>query len=161
MRKDRDKEKESKRKQDRETVTNTDQTRQRHRDSLSLLLSLQLWSGFIFQLWSGFIFPELEHLQKNVFTASFPKRNVRNLAVFLRSQEENTFCSNLSSRLGKDQLSMHFTRLLDDLKSSKNYCLRKLFSVSRKYRSIFGLKNQSCDRRTVTVGSENRLMPCA
>jgi len=42
-------------------------------------------------LWSGFIFPELEHLWKNFFTASFPKRSVRNLTVFLRFQEENTF----------------------------------------------------------------------
>jgi len=38
--------------------------------------------------------------------------------------------SNVSSRVGKDQLSIHLTRLLGDLKSSKNYCPRKLFSGS-------------------------------
>ena len=34
--------------------------------------------------------------------------------------------SNVSSRLGKDQLSIHFTSLLDYLKSSKHYCPRNL-----------------------------------
>ena len=37
--------------------------------------------------------------------------------------------SNVSSRVGKDQRSIHFTSLLDDLKSSKN-CPRNLFSGS-------------------------------
>jgi len=41
------------------------------------LLPVQLCSHQC--LWSGFIFPELEHLYKNVFMSSFPKRSVRNL----------------------------------------------------------------------------------
>ena len=49
---------------------------------------------------------------------------------------------------------MHIKTLLDYLKSSKNYCPRKLFSGSnsspekslQKNRSIFCLKNRSCDR---------------
>ena len=56
------------------------------------------------QLWSGFIFPELEHLQKNVFTASFPKRSLRNLGVFLRLnrfQEENTVLAVISLPIGQ------------------------------------------------------------
>jgi len=32
--------------------------------------------------------------------------------------------------VGKDQLSIHFTSLLDDLKSSKHYCPGNLFSGS-------------------------------
>jgi len=56
--------------------------------------------------------------------------------------------------VGNQQLSIHIKTLLDDLKSSKNYCPRKLFSGSnsspekslQKNRSIFGLKNRSCDR---------------
>jgi len=35
--------------------------------------------------------------------------------------------------VGKDQLSIHFTRLLDDLKSSKHYCPRNLFSGSNSF----------------------------
>ena len=57
--------------------------------------------------------------------------------------------------MGNDELSINVTRLLEYLKSSDNYCPRKLFSGSnsspekslQKNRSIFGLKNQSCDRR--------------
>ena len=57
--------------------------------------------------------------------------------------------------MGNQQLSIHIKTLLDDLKSSKNYCPRKLFSGSnsspgkslQKNRSIFCLKNWSCDRR--------------
>jgi len=37
--------------------------------------------------------------------------------VFLRFQEENTFWQKILSRVGNDQLSIHFTRLLDYLKS--------------------------------------------
>jgi len=81
-------------------------------------------------LWSGFIFPELEYLYKNVFTASFPKRSVRNLGCSFVSKKRTRFDSNVSSRVGKDQLSIHFTRLLDDLKSSKHYRPRNLFSGS-------------------------------
>jgi len=62
--------------------------------------------------------------------------------------------------VGNQQLSIHITRLLDDLKSSKNYCPRKLFSGSnfspekslQKNRSIFCLENQSCDRRQEPTG---------
>ena len=57
--------------------------------------------------------------------------------------------------MGNQQLSIHIKTLLDYLKSSKNYCPRKLFSGSnsspekslQKNRSIFGLENRSCDRR--------------
>jgi len=77
-------------------------------------------------LWSGFIFPELEHLYKNVFTASFPKRSVRNVGCSFVSKKRTRSGSNVSSRLGKDQLSIHFTSLLDYLKSSKHYCPRNL-----------------------------------
>ena len=38
-------------------------------------------------LWSGFIFPELEHLYKNVFAASFPKRSVRNVGCSFVSKK--------------------------------------------------------------------------
>jgi len=81
-------------------------------------------------LWSGFIFPELEHLYKNVFTASFPKRSVRNLGCSFVSKKRTRSGSNVSSRVGKDQLSIHFTSLLDYLKSSKHYCPRTVFSGS-------------------------------
>jgi len=84
------------------------------------LLPVQLCSHQC--LWSGFIFPELEHLYKNVFTASFPKRSVGNLGCSFVSKKRTRSGSNVSSQVGKDQLSIHFTRLLDDLKSSKNYC---------------------------------------
>jgi len=55
--------------------------------------------------------------------------------------------------VGNQHLSIHIKTLLDDLKSSKNYCPRKLFSGSnsspakslQKNRSILGLKNWSCD----------------
>ena len=78
-------------------------------------------------LWSVFIFPELEHLYKN------------ELEHLYKSQ----------------QLSIHIKTFLDDLKSSKDYCPRNLFSGSnsspekslQKNRSIFCLENQSCDRR--------------
>jgi len=57
--------------------------------------------------------------------------------------------------VGNQQLSIHIKRLLDYLKSSKNFCPRKLFSGSnsspekslQKNRSIFCQKNRSCDRR--------------
>jgi len=55
--------------------------------------------------------------------------------------------SNVSSRLGNDQLSIHFTRLLDDLKSSKNYCPRKLFSGSNsspKKSSTLNISPSTC-----------------
>jgi len=81
-------------------------------------------------LWSGFIFPELENLYKNVFTASFPKRSVRNVGCYFVSKKRTRSGSNVSSRLGKDQLSIHFTTLLDYLKSSKHYCPRTVFSGS-------------------------------
>ena len=73
----------------------------------------------------------------------------------------------ISLRLGNQQLSIHIKTLLDDLKSSKNYCPRKLFSGSnsssekslQKNRSIFCLKNWSCDRRkTTTMLTTNGLM---
>jgi len=55
----------------------------------------------------------------------------------------------------KDQLSIHFTRLLDYLKSSDIFCPRKLFwakiplpkKALQKMSLDFGLKNQSCYRR--------------
>ena len=75
-------------------------------------------------------FPELEHLYKNVFTASFPKRSVRNVGCSFVSKKRTRSGSNVSSRVGKDQRSIHFTSLLDDLKSSKDYCPRNLFSGS-------------------------------
>jgi len=61
----------------------------------------------------------------------------------------------ISLRLGSQQLSIHIKTLLDDLKSSKDYCPRDLFSGSnfspekslQKNRSIFRLENQSCDWR--------------
>ena len=103
----------------------------------SFFLERNFWSSILLVqlcshqcLWSGFIFPELEHLYKNVFTASFPKRSVRNLRCSFVSKKRTRSGSNVSSRVGKDQLSIHFTRLLDDLKSRKNYCPRKLFSGS-------------------------------
>ena len=51
--------------------------------------------------WSGFIFPELEHLYKNVFTASFPKRSVRNVGCSFVSKKRTRSGSNVSSRVGK------------------------------------------------------------
>ena len=42
-------------------------------------------------LWSGFIYPRIGTFVEKRFHASFPKRSVRNLGVFLRFQEENTF----------------------------------------------------------------------
>jgi len=59
--------------------------------------------------------------------------------------------------LGSQQLSIHIKTLLDDLKSSKDYCPRNLSSDSnsspekslQKNLSIFCLENQSCDRRYV------------
>ena len=62
--------------------------------------------------------------------------------------------------MGIQQLSIHIKTLLDDLKSSKNYCPRNLFSGSnsspekslQKNRSIFCLKNWSCDRRKMGLG---------
>jgi len=53
---------------------------------------------------SGFIFPELEHLYKNIFTASFPKRSVRNVGCSFVSKKRTRPGSNASSRVGKDQL---------------------------------------------------------
>ena len=75
------------------------------------------------------LFPSMsvEHLYKNVFTASFPKRSVRNLGCSFVSKKRTRSGSNVSSRLGKDQLSIHFTSLLDYLKSSKHYCPRTDF----------------------------------
>jgi len=63
--------------------------------------------------------------------------------------------------VGNQQLSIHIKTLLDDLKSSKDYCPRNLFSGSnsspekslQKIRSIFGLENQSCDRRKPIFGN--------
>ena len=66
-------------------------------------------------LGSGFIFPELELLYKNVFTASFPKRSVQNVRCSFVSKKRTRSGSNVSSRLGKDQLLIHFTSLLDYL----------------------------------------------
>ena len=51
--------------------------------------------------------------------------------------------------------SIHIKTLLDDLNFFKDYCPRNLFSGRnsspekslQKNRSIFGLENQSCDRR--------------
>ena len=80
--------------------------------------------------WSGFIFPELEHLYKDVFTASFPKRSVRNLGCSFVSKKRTRSGSNVSSRVGKDQLSIYFTSLLDYLKSREHYCPRTAFSGS-------------------------------
>jgi len=65
--------------------------------------------------------------------------------VFLRFQEENTFWQKIPSRVGNDQLSIHFTRLLDYLKSSDIFCPRKLFwakiplpkNLSRKIARFF------------------------
>jgi len=42
-------------------------------------------------VYCGFIYPTIRTFVKNFFTPSFPKRSVRNLGVFLRFQEENTF----------------------------------------------------------------------
>jgi len=75
--------------------------------------------------------------------------------VFLRFQEENTFWQQIPSRVGNQQLSIHITRLLDYLKSSDIFGPRKLFlgknsspeKSLQKNRSIFGLKNPSCDWR--------------
>ena len=52
-------------------------------------------------LWSGFIFPELEHLYKNVFTASFPKRSVRNVGCSFVSKKRTRSGSNVSSRVAR------------------------------------------------------------
>ena len=71
----------------------------------AVLLTVQLCSHQC--LWSGFIFPELEHLYKNVFTASFPKRSVRNLGCSFVSKKRTRSGSNVSSRVGKD----HPTRI--------------------------------------------------
>jgi len=57
--------------------------------------------------------------------------------------------------LGSQQLSIHIKTLLDDLNFFKDYCPRNLFSGSnfspekslQKNLSIFGLENQSWDRR--------------
>jgi len=99
---------------------------QRKKYKLALLLSGQksrafFWRAFFWRaffwssitalelcshqcLWSGFIFPELEHLYKNVFTASFPKRSLRNLGCSFVSKKRTRSGSNVSSRVGKDQL---------------------------------------------------------
>ena len=95
-------------------------------------------------LWSGFIFPELEHLYKNVFTASFPKRNVRNVGCSFVSKKRTRSGSNVSSRVGKDQLSIHFTSLLDDLKSSKDYCPRTVQDYCP--RNLFSGSNSSPEK---------------
>jgi len=69
--------------------------------------------------------------------------------------------------LGSQQLSIHIKTLLDDLKSSKDYCPRNLFSGSKsspekslqKNHSIFCLENQSCDRRdTLQKPFQNRFV---
>jgi hypothetical protein len=57
-----------------------------------------------------------------------------------RAHIQTRFC------LGNQQLSIHITRLHDYLKSSKNYCPRKLFSGSN-FSPEKSLENQSCDRR--------------
>jgi len=62
---------------------------------------------------------------------------------------------NRSSRFSNDQLSIHFTRLLDYLKSSDIFGPRKLFwakiplpkKALQKMSLDFCLKNQSCYRR--------------
>ena len=103
----------------------------------SFFLERNFWSSITARelcshqcLWSGFIF-ELEHLYKNIFTASFPKRSVRNLGCSFVSKKRTRSGSNVSSRVGnKDQLSIHFTSLLDYLKSSEHYCPRTSFSGS-------------------------------
>ena len=69
-------------------------------------------------------------------------------------KEENTFWHSIPSRVGKDHL-MHFTILLDYLKSSDIFCPRKLFwaknplpkKALQKISVYFCLKNQSCCRR--------------
>ena len=75
--------------------------------------------------------------------------------MFLRFQEENTFWQKIPSRVGNDQLSINFTRLIDYLKSSDIFCPRKLFwakiplptKALQKISLDFCLKNQSCYRR--------------
>ena len=47
-----------------------------------------------------------------------------------RRKRRSTLERIVSSRLGKDQLSIHFTSLLDYLKSSKHYYPRTVFSGS-------------------------------
>ena len=50
--------------------------------SISALLDIQLTLFCVCGV-NSFL-PELEHLKRNVFTVSFPKRMIRNLGVFLR-----------------------------------------------------------------------------
>jgi len=65
--------------------------------------------------------------------------------------------------LGSQQLSTHIKTLLDDFKIFNDYCPRNLFSGSnfspekslQKNLSIFGLENQSCDRRYYLKSSKN------
>jgi len=78
--------------------------------------------------------------------------------VFLRLnrfQEENTVLAVISLPIGQPTALDPYQTLLDDLNFFKDCCPRNLFSGSnfspekslQKNLSIFGLENQSCDRR--------------
>ena len=81
-------------------------------------------------LWSGFISPRIRTFEGKRFHRLFSKKKrSKSGGVPLFPRREHVLAV-IPSRVGNDQLSIHFPRLLDYLKSSENYCPRKLFSGS-------------------------------
>ena len=76
-------------------------------------------------IFSGELFSGEEFREKQTFSRPlFQKEAFEIWGCSFVSKKRTRFGSN------NDQFSIHFTRLLDYLKSSENYCPRKLFSGS-------------------------------